>query len=34
MWSSCVRRKGTIQVMYIAKLKYGPKRLIKTFSII
>jgi hypothetical protein len=26
MWSSWVRRKGTTQVMYIAKLKYGQKR--------
>jgi hypothetical protein len=26
MWSSWVRRKGTTQVMYIAKLKDGPKR--------
>jgi hypothetical protein len=25
MWSSWVRRKGTTQVTYIAKLKYGPK---------
>jgi hypothetical protein len=34
MWSSWVRRKGTIQVMYIAKLKDGPKRVTKTFSMI
>jgi hypothetical protein len=34
MWSSRVRRKGTTQVMYIAKLKDGPKRVMKTFSII
>jgi hypothetical protein len=25
MWSSWVRGKGTTQVMYIAKLKDGPK---------
>jgi hypothetical protein len=34
MWSSWVRRKGTIQVMYITKLKDGPKRVMKTFSMI
>jgi hypothetical protein len=34
MCSSWVRRKGTTQVMYIAKLKDGPKRVMKTFSII
>jgi hypothetical protein len=34
MWSSWVRRKGTTQVMYIAKLKNGPKRATKTFSMI
>jgi hypothetical protein len=34
MWSSWVRRKGTSQVMYIAKLKDGPKRVKKTFSLI
>jgi hypothetical protein len=34
MWSSCVKRKGTTQVMYIAKLKDGPKIVKKTFSII
>jgi hypothetical protein len=32
MWSSWVRRKGTPQVMYIAKLKDGPKRVKKIFS--
>jgi hypothetical protein len=32
MQSSWVRRKGTTQVMYIAKLKDGPKRVMKTFS--
>jgi hypothetical protein len=34
MWSSWVRRKGTTQVMYIAKLKDDPKRVTKTFSMI
>jgi hypothetical protein len=34
MWSSWVRRKGTTQVMYIAKLKDGPKGVTKIFSII
>jgi hypothetical protein len=34
MWSSWVKRKGTTQVMYIAKLKYGQKRVKKTFSMI
>jgi hypothetical protein len=34
MWSSWVRRKGTSQVMYIAKLKDGPKRVKKKFSVI
>jgi hypothetical protein len=34
MWSSWVRRKGTTQVMYIAKLKDGPKRVKKNFSTI
>jgi hypothetical protein len=34
MWSSWVRRKGTTQVMYIAKLKDGPKRVTKTFSML
>jgi hypothetical protein len=31
MWSSWVKRKGTTQVMYIAKLKDGPKREKKKF---
>jgi hypothetical protein len=31
MWSSWVKEKGTTQVMYIAKLKDGPKRVKKTF---
>jgi hypothetical protein len=34
MWSSWVRRKCTTQVMYIAKLKDGPKRVKKIFSMI
>jgi hypothetical protein len=34
MWSPWVQRKGTTQVMYIAKLKVGPKRVKKTFSMI
>jgi hypothetical protein len=34
IWSSWVRRKGTTQVMYIAKLKDGPKGVKKTFSMI
>jgi hypothetical protein len=34
MWSSWVRRKGTTQVMYIAKLKDWPKRVKKVFSMI
>jgi hypothetical protein len=34
MWTSWVKRNGTTQVMYIAKLKDGPKRDKKTFSII
>jgi hypothetical protein len=34
MWSSWVKRKGTTQVMYIAKLMDGPKRAKKTFSMI
>jgi hypothetical protein len=34
MWSSWVRRNGTTQVMYIAKLKDGPKRVTQTFSMI
>jgi hypothetical protein len=33
MWSLWVRRKGTTQVMYIAKLKDGP-RVKKIFSMI
>jgi hypothetical protein len=32
MWSSWVKEKGTIQVVYIAKLKDGPKRVKKIFS--
>jgi hypothetical protein len=34
MWSSWVKRKITTQVMYIAKLKDGPKRVKKAFSMI
>ena len=34
MYNSWVKEKGTIQVMYIAKLKDGPKRAKKTFSMI
>jgi hypothetical protein len=31
MWSLWVKKKGTTQVMYIAKPKDGPKRVKKTF---
>jgi hypothetical protein len=34
MWSLWVKEKGTTQVMYIDKLKDGPKRVKKTFSMI
>jgi hypothetical protein len=34
MWSSWVKRKGTTQVMYIAKLKDGPESAKKTFCMI
>jgi hypothetical protein len=34
MCCSWVKRKGRTQIMYIAKLKDGPKRAKKTFSII
>jgi hypothetical protein len=34
MLSSRVKEKGTTQVMYIVKLKDGPKRVKKTFSVI
>jgi hypothetical protein len=34
MWSSWVKENGTTQVMYIVKLKDGPKRVKKTFSMI
>jgi hypothetical protein len=34
MWSSWVKRKGTTQVMYIAKLNDGSKSVKKTSSII
>jgi hypothetical protein len=34
MWSSRIRRKGRTQVIYIAKLKDGLKRVKKNFSMI
>jgi hypothetical protein len=34
MWSSWVKKKGTTQVMYIAKLMDGSKRVRKFFSMI
>jgi hypothetical protein len=34
MWSSWIKEKGKTHVMYIAKLKDGPKRVKKTFSMI
>jgi hypothetical protein len=34
MWSSWVKKKDITQVMYIVKLKDGPERVKKTFSII
>jgi hypothetical protein len=34
MWSSWVKKNGITQVMYFAKLKDGPKRVKKTFSMI
>jgi hypothetical protein len=34
MWRSWVKRKGTTEVMYIAKLKDGPKSAKKTFTMI
>jgi hypothetical protein len=34
MWSSWVSRKGTTQVIYIAKLNDGPKGVKKIFSMI
>jgi hypothetical protein len=34
MWSSWAKEKNTTQVMYIAKLKDGPKRVKKTSSMI
>jgi hypothetical protein len=34
MWCSWVKEKGTTQLMYIAKVKDGPKRVKKIFSII
>jgi hypothetical protein len=32
MWSSWVKKMGTTQVMYIAMLKDGPKKVKKIFS--
>jgi hypothetical protein len=34
MWSSWVRKRGTTEVTYIAKLKDGPKRVNKISSMI
>jgi hypothetical protein len=34
IWSLWVRRKGTTQVIYIAKLKDDPERVKKIFSMI
>jgi hypothetical protein len=34
MWSSWVKEKGTTEVMYIAKLKDGSKRVMQIFSMI
>jgi hypothetical protein len=34
LWGSWVKEKSTTQVMYITKLKNGPKRVKKTFSMI
>jgi hypothetical protein len=34
MWSSWIKEKGRTQVMYIAKLRDGPKRVKKIFSMI
>jgi hypothetical protein len=34
MWSSWVNEKGTTQVMYVAKIKDGPKKVKKTSSMI
>jgi hypothetical protein len=34
MWGSWVRRKDTTQVIYIANLKDGPKKVKKIFSMI
>jgi hypothetical protein len=34
MWSSWVKENGTTQVMYIAKLNDGSKRVKKIFSMI
>jgi hypothetical protein len=34
MWNSWVRRKGTTQMIYVAKLKDGKTRVKKIFSMI
>jgi hypothetical protein len=34
MWSSWIKEKGRTQVMYIAKLRDGPKRVKKILSMI
>jgi hypothetical protein len=34
MWSSWIKEKGATQVLYIAKRKDGPKRVMKIFSMI
>jgi hypothetical protein len=34
MWSSWVKEKGTIQVLYIANLRDGPKRVKIIFSMV
>jgi hypothetical protein len=34
MWNSWLKEKGTTHVMYIDKLKDGPKKVKKTFSMI
>jgi hypothetical protein len=34
MWNPWVKRKGTTQVMYITKLKDGPKSVKNIFSMI
>jgi hypothetical protein len=34
MWRTWVKEKGTTHAMFIAKLKDGPKRVKKTFSMV